>query len=253
MKHDHKIALITGGSRGLGRVMALHLARDGADVILTYRQQQAEAAEVVSQIQALGRKAVALKLDVGVVADFPAFTQELLVALGSTFGRPTFDFLVNNAGIGVNKPFAKTTEADFDSLMNVHFKGVYFLTQSLLGLIADGGRIVNLSSGLTRYVGPGYSAYASMKGAVDTLTKYLAQELGPRGITVNLVAPGITDTDFTQHALNQPGARDFFAKTTALGRVGQPADISGVVNFLCSDDARWISGQRVEASGGARL
>jgi NAD(P)-dependent dehydrogenase (short-subunit alcohol dehydrogenase family) len=250
MKHENKIALITGGSRGLGRSMALHLAREGADIVLTYRTKQAEADVVVSQIRELGRKAVALALDVGEVATFPAFVVSLQQALTGTFQRPNFDFLINNAGIGVNAPFAATTEAQFDSLMNVHFKGVFFLTQALLPSVADGGRIVNLSSGLARFAGPGYAAYASMKGAIETLTRYLAKELGPRGITVNVVAPGITDTDFTEHALSQPGAREFYAKAIALGRVGVPEDIAGVVNLLCSADARWVTAQRVEASGG---
>jgi NAD(P)-dependent dehydrogenase (short-subunit alcohol dehydrogenase family) len=253
MNHENKIALVTGSSRGLGRNIALRLARSGADVVVTYRQGQAEGAAVVAEIEALGRKAVALQLDTSKVATIPAFAGALAEALVSTWQRHKFDFLVNNAGIDIAKPFAETTEADFDALMNVHFKGVFFLTQRLLPLIADGGRIVNTSTGLARFCVPGYAAYASMKGAIEVLTRYLAKELGPRRIGVNTVAPGIIETDFTREALSHPGAREFMSKNIALGRVGVPDDIGGVVDFLCSEEGRWVNAQRLEASGGMFL
>jgi NAD(P)-dependent dehydrogenase (short-subunit alcohol dehydrogenase family) len=177
----------------------------------------------------------------------------LKTTLGSTWGRTSFDCLVNNAGIDIAKPFAETTEADFDALMNVHFKGVFFLTQRLLPLLADGGRIVNTSTGLARFSIPGYAAYASMKGAIEVFTRYLAKELGPRKISANIVAPGIIETDFTREALSHPGAREFMSKSIALGRVGVPDDIGGVVAFLCSEEGRWVNAQRVEASGGMFL
>lgn len=253
MKHENKIALVTGASRGLGRNMALQLARSGADVVFTYRSGEAEAAEAVAEIEALGRRAVALPLDVGRTDSFGAFVEALRAALAATWQRDRFDFLVNNAGININRPFAETTEADFDQLLNVHYKGVFFLTQRLLPLIADGGRIVNTSTGLARFTGPGYAAYASMKGAIEVLTRYLAKELGPRRISVNVVAPGIIETDFTASVLQREGAKDFMASTIALGRVGVPDDIGGVVDFLCSEAGRWVNGQRLEASGGMNL
>jgi NAD(P)-dependent dehydrogenase (short-subunit alcohol dehydrogenase family) len=250
MKHENKIALVTGSSRGLGRNIALQLARSGADVVVSYRTGRAEAEAVVAEIVALGRRAVALELDVSRVATFEAFAASLKTALSTNWGRETFDFLVNNAGIDLAKPFGEFTEVDFDALMNVHFKGVFFLTQTLLPLIADGGRIVNTSTGLARFSIPGYSAYASMKGAVEVLTRYLAKELGPRRISANTVAPGIIETDFTRRSLSHPGAREFMSKNIALGRVGVPEDIGGVVDFLCSEAGRWVNAQRVEASGG---
>lgn len=253
MKHENKIALVTGSSRGLGRAIALQLARSGADIVVTYRTGRAEAEAVVAEIQTLGRRAVALPLDVARASSFEAFAATLKTALATTWSRDRFDFLVNNAGIDIAKPFAETTEADFDALMNVHFKGVFFLTQRLLPLIADGGRIVNTSTGLARFSIPGYAAYASMKGAIEVLTRYLAKELGARRIAVNAVAPGIIETDFTREALSHPGAREFMAKNIALGRVGQPDDIGGVVDFLCSEGGRWVNAQRVEASGGMFL
>lgn len=253
MKHENKIALITGGTRGLGRAIALQLARDGANIILTYRERQQEGQAVVAEIRALGRRAALLPLDVARVEGFSAFRDQLMQTLRTQFGREQFDFLLNNAGIDVAAPFAKTTEDGFDRLMNVHFKGVFFLTQTLLPVITDGGRIVNTSTGLTRFTIPGYAAYASMKGAVEVLTQYLAKELGPRRITVNLVAPGVTETDFTREALSRPGARDFFNTNIALGRVGQPEDIARVVTLLCSQEAGWVTAQRVEASGGMLL
>jgi NAD(P)-dependent dehydrogenase (short-subunit alcohol dehydrogenase family) len=253
MKHLNKIALVTGSSRGLGRAIALQLARSGADVIVTYRQRQTEGDAVVAEIQAIGRRAVALPLDVGHAASFPQFASNLQGVLASTWRRENFDFLVNNAGMDIRATFAETSEEAFDQLMNVHFKGVFFLTQQLLPLLADGGRIVNTSTGLARFSIPGYAAYASMKGAIEVFTRYLAKELGSRRISANTVAPGIIETDFTRAALDKPGAKEFFAQNIALGRVGVPEDIGGVVDFLCSEAGRWVNAQRVEASGGMLL
>ncbi len=250
MNHRNKIALVTGSSRGLGRNIALKLASDGADVVVTYRKGKEEGEAVVAEIQALGRQAVALQLDTSKVGTFAAFASALSGVLDSTWQRPTFDFLINNAGFDSAAPFAETTEEDFDALMNVHFKGVFFLTQRLLPLLADGGRIVNTSTGLARFAIPGYAAYAAMKGAIEVLTRYLAKELGTRKISANVVAPGIIETDFTKEALSHPGAREFMSKSIALGRVGVPDDIGGVVSFLCSEEGRWVNAQRVEASGG---
>ena len=250
MKLNDKIALITGGSRGLGRATALRLAGNGADVILTYRTGKAEAEEVVREIRAKGRKAVALPLDTGVPTAFPAFAEEVATLLRETWGRVNFDFLLNNAGMDVRGPLAEMTEENFDRLSNVHFKGVYFLTQRLLPLLADGGRIINTSTGLARFTMPGYSAYAAMKGGIEVFTRYLAKELGPRGITANTVAPGPAETDFTKASLGNPAIRDAIVSQTALGRTAQPDDIAGVSVFLCSDDGRWVTAQRIEASGG---
>jgi NAD(P)-dependent dehydrogenase (short-subunit alcohol dehydrogenase family) len=250
MEPKNKIALVTGSSRGLGKNMALSLANKGIDVIITYHSKKDEAEAVVKEIEQLGQKAAALQLDVSNVKAFDSFIANVSQLLNNKWGATQFNYLVNNAGIDRYSKFEDTTEEAFDELFNTHFKGVYFLTQKALPLIADGGSIVNLSTGLTRFATPGYAAYASMKGAINTLTQYLAKELGPRGINVNAVAPGITDTDFTQHALSQPGLREFMNANTALGRVGKPGDIGGIVAFLCSDDAHWITAQRIEASGG---
>lgn len=254
MNDDTKIALITGGSRGLGRDMAGQLADKGRDVILTYRSQEGEAKTVVAQIEKKGRCAVALPLDTGQIGSFPAFAERVRGALAQVWERDTFDFLVNNAGQGVHAAFMETTEPQFDELMNVHFKGVYFLTQTLLPLISNSGRIVNVSSGLARFSFPGYSAYGAMKGAVEVLSRYLAKELGPRGIGVNVVAPGAIATDFGGGAVrDNPELQQGLAAQTALGRVGQPGDISGVVAALLSDEMRWVNGQRIEVSGGMML
>lgn len=248
------IALITGASRGLGKSISLHLAAKGHDVIITYNSKKTEAAEVVARIEGTGRKAVALPLDVADHKSFPGFGERVGAALAETWGRGDFDFLVNNAGIGINAPFAKTTEEQFDLLMNIHFKGAFFLTQRLLPLIKDGGRIVNVSSGLARFALPGFAAYAAMKGAVEVLTRYQAQELGPRGIAVNTVAPGAIETDFGGGMVrDNADANRMIASQTALGRVGLPDDIGGAVAALLSDDCRWINGQRVEVSGGIYL
>ena len=249
-----KIALVTGGSRGLGKNMALAIARKGLDVLLTYNSQKEEAEEVVKEIEALGQKAVALQLDVAGAASFEGFFTAVAAALKETFSTDKFDYLINNAGIGVHKSFAETTTDEFDSLVNIQFKGPFFLSQKALPLIADGGGIINISTGLARFSTPGYAAYASMKGAMETLTKYQAKELGARGIRVNIVAPGAIETDFGGGAVrDNEQLNNFIASQTALGRVGLPDDIGGVVAFLCTDDARWITAQRIEASGGMFL
>ncbi|OYT90340.1 MAG: short-chain dehydrogenase [Burkholderiales bacterium PBB3] len=248
------IAIITGGSRGLGKNTALHLARRGTDVILTYRSQQGEAHAVVAEIEALGRRAVALPLDVSVSKSFEAFATAVRGALASHWQRESFDALVNNAGAGEHASLMETTEAQFDALVNMHLKGVFFLTQKLLPLMADGGRIVNISSGLTRFALPGYSAYASMKGAVEVMTRYMAKELGARGIAVNTVAPGAIETDFGGGAVRDNAQLNaFVASQTALGRVGLPDDIGGVISALLSPDNGWVNAQRIEASGGMFL
>ena len=251
---NQPIALITGGNRGLGRSTALRLAEKGNDIILTYRSNRTEADAVVDRIERLGRRAVALQLDVADSHAYAAFADNLKAQLAKRWQRDRFDYLVNNAGIGVHAGFADTTQAQFDELVNVHFKGVFFLTQTLLPLIADGGRIVNISTGLARFSLPGYAAYASMKGAVEVLSRYLAKELGPRGIAVNVVAPGAIETDFGGGAVRDNASlNQFVASQTALGRAGVPDDIGGVIASLLSPDNRWINAQRIEASGGMFL
>jgi NAD(P)-dependent dehydrogenase (short-subunit alcohol dehydrogenase family) len=246
-----KIALVTGASRGLGRNTALSIARRGGDVILTYHSKADEAKAGAAEIQAMGRKAVAVQLDAGNVASFEQFAGRLRAVLRETWQRDTFDQIVNNAGHGDYTPIGQTTEAQFDGLVNVHFKGVYFLTQTLLPLIADGGRIVNLSSGLTRVSFPGYAAYAAAKGAVEVLSVYLAKELGTRGIAVNTVAPGAIETDFGGGAVrDNPEINKVFADMTALGRAGVPDDIGPMIASLLSEDNRWVNAQRIEVSGG---
>lgn len=248
------IALVTGASRGLGRNTALKLAARGVDVILTYRSQADEAQAVVAEIRRLGARAVALPLDVGNSRSFPAFAQAVREQLQTVWQRERFDHLVNNAGIGIHAAFADTTEAQFDELMNIHLKGTFFLTQALLPLIADGGRIVNLSTGLARFALPGYAAYAAMKGGIEVLTRYLAKELGPRGIAVNVVAPGAIETDFGGGTVRDNKAvNDFIAGQTALGRVGQADDIGDMISTLLLPQNRWINAQRIEASGGMFL
>ena len=254
MESQNKIALVTGASRGLGKNMVLNLAKKGIDIIAVYKSNEKEANEVVKEIEALGQKAVALQLDVADTKTFDDFFERLSIVLEENWQRKNFDFLVNNAGIDRYSAFADTTEESFDELMNIHFKGVYFLTQKSLPFLADNGGIVNLSTGLARFATPGYAAYASMKGAIEVLTKYLAKELGSRGIRVNIVAPGIIKTDFTKAAFTaHPELEGYMSSITALGRVGQPDDIGGVVAFLCTDDAKWINAQRIEASGGMFL
>jgi NAD(P)-dependent dehydrogenase (short-subunit alcohol dehydrogenase family) len=248
---DQKIALITGGSRGLGRNAALQLAGQGVGVILTYRGSRAEAEAVAAQIQSAGGRAVALPLDAGEVASFAGFAEAVRQALEQTWQRASFDYLVNNAGTGLDAPIAQTTEAQFDEMYNVHLKGVFFLTQALLPLIADGGRILNVSSGLTRFALPGKAAYAAMKGAVEVLTRYLAKELGVRGISANTIAPGAIETDFGGGIVrDNPQVNAFVASQTALGRVGVPDDIGGVIATLLGEHSGWINAQRIEVSGG---
>ncbi|HEY9261249.1 SDR family oxidoreductase [Chitinophaga sp.] len=254
MATKNKIALVTGGSRGLGRNMSLHLAKNGHDIIITYKSNQTEADKVVAEIQALGQKAAAFQLDTADTKAFDAFFSTVSAHLKAETGSGTFDFLVNNAGIDRRSMIAETTEADFDELYHVHLKGVYFLTQKALPFIADNGRVINLSTGLARFVTPGYAAYAAMKGGIEVFTRYLAKEAGVRGITANVVAPGIIETDFTKAVFDHaPQAIAHITAQTALGRTGLPDDIGGIVAFLCTAEARWITAQRIEASGGMFL
>jgi len=254
MNFNQKIALVTGGNRGLGKNTALRLASYGADSIITYHNHKEEADSVVSEIEAKDQRAVALQLDVGDIKSFDGFIQQVSNTLKDKWGRDKFDFLINNAGIGAHGTVEQMTEEDFDRLFNIHFKGVYFLTQKAIPLLNDNGRVINISSGLARFTLPGYSAYASMKGAIETFTRYIAKELGGRGITANLVAPGAIETDFNKSRFDaNPQIKEMIASQTAMGRVGVPDDIGGVVAFLCSEDARWVNGQRLEASGGMFL
>lgn len=248
------ISLVTGASRGLGRNTALSIARHGGDVIITYRSGKEGADAVVAAIQALGRKAVALQLDTGNVSSFADFVAAVRKALTDTWSRDTLDHLVNNAGHGEMADFAATTETQYDALFNVHVKGVFFLTQAMLPVLADGARIVNFSSGLTRVSFPGFSAYSAAKGAVEILSVYMAKELGSRGITVNTVAPGAIETDFLGGAVRDiPDYNRAFADMTALGRVGVPDDIGPMVASLLGPDNRWVNGQRIEVSGGQTI
>jgi NAD(P)-dependent dehydrogenase (short-subunit alcohol dehydrogenase family) len=248
------VSIITGGSRGLGRNTAVSIARHGGDVILTYRHGSADAQAVVTEIETLGRKAVALQLDVTDVDSFTTFADNVRHTLSSTWGRDSFDHLVNNAGQGEMASFAETTEAQFDALFDTHVKGVFFLTQALLPLLADGGRIINFSSGLTRVSAAGFSAYSAAKGAVEILTVYMAKELAARGITANTVAPGAIETDFLGGAVrDMPDLNKQFAAMTALGRVGVPDDIGPMVACLLGPDNRWITAQRIEVSGGQTI
>ena len=251
---DERIAVITGGSRGLGRSVALHLARRGVHSVITYKSSRGEAEKVVQLVQDAGAKSVALELDVGRSSTFGDFASTVQRELATMWKRDRFDFLINNAGHGYRAPIAETTEVEFDSLFNVHLKGTYFVTQRLLALIADGGRILNLSTGLARFTTPGYSAYAAMKGGIEVLTRYFAQELGSRRITVNTIAPGATATDFAGGIIrDNKDYRQMIAARTALGRVGEPDDIGRAVAILLSDEMAWINGQRIEISGGMNL
>src|SRR5271170_628694 len=247
---NDKTAIITGGSRGLGRNTAINLARRGVDVFFTYHSNLAEAQNVIREVEAIGRKAAAFQLDAGNISLFDSFVGEVRNML-RVWGRDRFDYLVNNAGTSLHKPFDQTSEAEFDQIVNVHFKGVYFLTQKLLPLMKDGGRIVNISSGLARFSMPGTSAYGAAKGAIEVLTRYLAKELGARGIVVNTVAPGAIETDFSGGAVrDNKQVNAFIASVTALGRPGLPDDIGPAVAALLSEDNRWINAQRIEVSGG---
>lgn len=250
----NKLALITGGSRGLGRNMANNLADKGINVVITYHTNKTEADKVVAEVEAKGVLACALQLDVNKADTFETFVTELTASLKSKFNTDKIDFLVNNAGVGLHTPVGATEMSVFDSLTNIHFKAPYFLTQLLLPSLNDGGAIVNISSGLARFTAPGYSVYGSLKAAVEQLSRYLAKELGPRQIRVNCVAPGAIETDFGGGAVrDNADYNKMVANTTALGRAGLPDDIGDVVAFLCSDESRWINGQRIEVSGGANL
>ncbi|MFS7219379.1 SDR family NAD(P)-dependent oxidoreductase [Rahnella inusitata] len=248
---SRKIAIVTGASRGLGKNAVEKLAKKGVDIILTYHSQQDAAQAVVKSVQAAGGKAVAVKLDAGNSSSFDAFVAEVKAQLQAVWQRDNFDFLVNNAGAGLHEAFAETTEEQFDLMMNIHLKGPFFLTQKLLPLMADGGRILNVSSGLARFALPGSSAYAIMKGAIEVLTRYQARELGERGITANVLAPGAIATDFSGGMVrDNPQVNKMVAGNTALGRVGLPDDIGDMVALMLSDEAGWMTAQRVEASGG---
>ena len=250
----NKIALVTGGGRGLGKDMALSLAKKGIDVIITYNTNKEDADKVASEIINTGQKSASLQFDVSDIKSIDNFIKQLSETLKTKFSSERFDFLINNAGIGATIPFDKVTEDVFDNFVNVHFKGVFFLTQKTLHMINDNGCIVNVSSGTTRFCVPGYSVYSSMKGAVEVFTKYLAKETGQRGIRANVIAPGATETDFNNAIIrNNPQVKAFITSQTPLGRVGQADDIGSVVAFLCSDDAKWINGQRIEVSGGINL
>jgi NAD(P)-dependent dehydrogenase (short-subunit alcohol dehydrogenase family) len=254
MTNITKIAVITGSSRGLGKSTALNLAKKGGDVIVTYHSNAEEAAKVVAEIEVIGAKAVALQLDTANTKTFDDFATQVQQSLQAKFQTDRFDFLINNAGTGKYASFADTTEEDFDHLMNIHVKGVFFLTQKLLPLMNDGGRIVNLSSGLTRIILPGYAAYAGMKGAIETLSLYMAKELGARKIAVNVVAPGAIETDFGGGAVrDNPELNQYLASITALGRVGLPDDIGGAIASLLSEDNKWVNAQRIEVSGGQSI
>jgi NAD(P)-dependent dehydrogenase (short-subunit alcohol dehydrogenase family) len=251
---NNKIALVTGSSRGLGKSTVLALAKKGVDSVVTYNSHPEEAKSVVSDIEASGANAVALQLNTSNPKTFDDFVVQFKQALKEQWQTEQFDFLVNNAGIGMTTPFAEATEEQFDQLFNIHVKGVFFLTQKLLPLIKDGGRIVNLSTGLTRITLPNYSVYASAKGAIEVLTRYMAKELGHRQIEVNAVAPGAIETDFRGGAVrDNPEVNQFIASQTALGRVGLPDDIGGAIALLLSEENRWINGQRIEISGGQSL
>jgi len=249
-----KIALVTGASRGLGKDSALQLAKKGFDLILTYQTKKEAADEVVKEIETLGQKAVALPLDISTTKGFDQFVTEVKNVLDTHFNSAKLDALVNNAGIGINESFEATTEETLDAMTNIHFKGPYFLTQKLLPLLNDGSSVVNTSSGLARFSMPGYSAYGAMKAAIDSLSRYQALEFGSRKIRVNSIAPGAIETDFGGGVVRDiSDINQHLASETALGRVGLPDDIGSVVAFLCSDDSKWINGQRVEVSGGFKL
>ncbi|PJJ79908.1 SDR family NAD(P)-dependent oxidoreductase [Mucilaginibacter auburnensis] len=250
----NKIALVTGGSRGLGKNMALSLAKKGINVVLTYNSKKEDALAVAQEITALGQQAAILQLNTGDIASFDAFVEQFKQTLTNDFGTDKFDFLINNAGVGIHQAFAEFSEENFDTLMNIHFKGVFFLTQKLLPILNDGGRIVNLSSGLARFSMAGYSAYGALKAGIETLSRYMAVELGARGIAVNVVAPGAIETDFGGGMVRDNAELNKrVASITALGRAGVPDDIGGVVAFLCSEEGRWLNGQRIEVSGGMNL
>ncbi len=247
------VAIVTGGSRGLGKNMVQHIAGRGTDVIFTYQSNKDAADRLVAEVEGMGRRAAALQLDVGDAGAFDAFAGQVGGVLRD-WGTDRFDFLVNNAGIGVHASITETTEEQFDRLLNIHVKGAFFLTQNLLPLMGDGGRVVNVSTGLARFAQPGFAAYASAKGAVEVMTRYMALELGSRGITVNTIAPGAIETDFGGGVVrDNPDMNEAVASNTALGRAGLPDDIGGVVASLLSPEMHWVNAQRIEASGGQSL
>ncbi|MEI9484177.1 SDR family oxidoreductase [Enterobacter cancerogenus] len=251
---NERIALVTGGSRGLGKNAVLKLAAEGAGIILTWNSSQQEALDVVHEIEANGGKAAALQLNVGDIASFEGFAQRMQETLHSVWQRDRFDYLVNNAGTGLYAPYTETTEAQFDEALNIHFKGPFFLTQRLLSMMNDGGRILNVSSGLARFTQPGSGTYAAMKGAMEVLTRYQAKELGARGIAVNIIAPGAIETDFGGGRVrDNAGLNQQLAAQTALGRVGLPDDIGNAIVALLSDRLGWMNAQRIEVSGGMFL
>ena len=254
MSTTSKIAIVTGGSRGLGKDMATSIALKGIDVILTYRSNEEDALQTVQSIKAIGQKAVAIQLDMTDFSSLDGFVKQVINTLQTNWNTDRFDFLINNAGMGATVPFLEVNETMFNDFLNVHFKSIYFLTQKLVPHINEGGRIINISSGTTRFAHPGYSVYASMKGAIETFTKYLTKELGPKGIGANVVAPGPVETDFNNAAIrSNPQMKAALSSMTPLGRVGAANDIGSVVAFLCTDDARWINGQRIEVSGGINV
>ena len=251
---DKKIALVTGGSRGLGKDMALALGKKGIDVILTYHTNLEEAEKVVQEIQSGGGAAAALRFDAGHAGGIDGFMEELGKVLKNKWERDRFDFLINNAGVGATIPIASVTEDDFDRLVNIHFKTVYFLTQKSIPHMNDQGAVIFISSGTTRFVVPGYSVYSSSKGAVEVFSRAVASEFGNRGIRSNVVAPGPIETDFNNAGIrNNPQYKSMLTARTALGRVGNADDIGSVVAFLCTEDAKWVNGQRIEVTGGINL
>jgi NAD(P)-dependent dehydrogenase (short-subunit alcohol dehydrogenase family) len=250
MNENSKIALVTGGSRGIGRNSAISLSKKGIDVIITYNNQKEKADEVVKEIEASGAKAAAIQFDVGDISSFDSFVVKLSDVLKDKWNREHFNFLINNAGISNHTPFLKVTEEEFDKIFNVHIKGVFFLTQKLMPVIADKGGIVNISTMLTHVSSPGSGLYAAAKGAIEVFTRYLAKEFGPRGIRVNTVAPGAVNTEFSGDTyIKNPGYKDYIASQTALGRMGEAFDIGGVIASICTDEMGWVTGQRIEASG----
>ncbi|SHF72641.1 NAD(P)-dependent dehydrogenase, short-chain alcohol dehydrogenase family [Mariniphaga anaerophila] len=254
MSMKNKIALVTGGSRGLGRNMALSIAKKGLDIVLTYNNNKGKANEVIKEIENLGQKAIAIQLNVTDFGKFEEFFDNVQQSIQSQFGVDKIDYLVNNAGIGIHTPFSETTEEQLDTLYNIQFKGTYLLTQNALKILNNGGGIINVSTGLTRFCLNGFSAYASMKGAIEIMTKYQAKELGERQIRANVIAPGAIETDFGGGVVrDNQDMNKFIASNTALGRVGLPDDIGSVVAFLCTKDAYWVNGQRIEVSGGQSL
>ncbi len=252
--NSNKVALVTGGSRGLGRDMAIQLAKKNFDVIITYNSNNVAANKVVDDVKAVGKKAIALQLDVAKSSGYDAFISQVKEKLTSDFGTNQIHSLVNNAGTGLYAPFDSTTEEQFDDMVNIHLKSAFFLTQKMLPILSDGGSIINISSGLARFSNNNYSAYAIMKAAIESLTRYQALELGSRRIRVNTVAPGAIETDFAGGSVrDSKEINNMIASITSLGRVGLPDDIGSVVAFLCSEDAKWVNAQRIEVSGGVHI